>query len=551
VPEWDTGYAALTAPSMGDDLLIRDVTATPPAAGTIKRISASQVGALASADIPRIFGAGHSYLWGYLNTENAERYFTNLCAGLHAEEVIYGQSGAVLAQDSSSSEAGGYANVLNALTPRVASGSGYAVRNSAPFLPLAPVAVLHYGVNDLAWLTSTAATNINWFKMALTACACVARAGGWFPDTDSSVAYGGSGGSHWTGNSGAFYAVYGWPSNHATTTLLDTVTITVPATFPGGEVDILTLAYSGGAKWSAVVDSGSPQVLDGTGSAYGANSGRSNLVVQRITGLSAGAHTIVVTLTALDGGASAFFQGWLIAAPGLPTVALVNQPAFPALPLTVGGAAHTPVTSSDVTSLNTAIAAVAAAFTDGNVVVADIATAFAGAGGNVAYTSPNSLYVSDNFHPNAAGNALTALTVRDAIRSAPLPSAARFGPTGIVMRQLNGPLEPALSAGWSIVAQAWASGWFGKDRAGNTVVRLTLQKSSAGVAGEVICTLPPGYQPGIQVIVPGFSWGAAYASVSNDGLLAIEPNQQLQWFTGDPTTELDVAVSWYADGVGS
>jgi hypothetical protein len=272
----------LAAPAQGDDLLIRDITATPPSGGTLKRVTWAQVGAGASADIPRVFVAGHSYAAGFNNTENGEAYPGPLCAALHAEEVRYALSGAVLARDNSAGQPGGYAAVLNALTPRVASGSTYTTRSAAPYLPLSPVVVFDYGVNDLAWLTSTVATNVAWFKMALTAVCCIARAGGWFPDTHGSVAYS----AGWTANTNQ--AVWGWPTSHSTTT----VTTTVPADFPGGEVCLYSLAKGGasggGTKWSTVVDGGAAQVLDGTGSAFGSASGRTNLVVQRLTGLAAG-----------------------------------------------------------------------------------------------------------------------------------------------------------------------------------------------------------------------------------------------------------------------
>jgi hypothetical protein len=232
-------------------------------------------------------------------------------------------------------------------------------------------------------------------------------------------------------------------------------------------------------------------------------------------------------------------------------VILANQPLVPGLPLTVAGSPpHTPITTSDVNSLNTAISQVAALFTDGGVITADRASAVAAAGGGVASGSPGSMFTSDGLHFNSLGHALSAQVILGMIRSAPLPTRARYGPGGLVMRQLNGPLEPALSAGWSIVAQTWASGWFGKDRAGNTQLRATLVKSSAGVLGETVLSLPAGYIPGIQVIVPGFSWASGYASVSNTGLISAEPTTVVQWFAGDPTTELDIYASWPADGAG-
>ena len=553
--DWELSQLAqLLAPKQNVKLLVLDPndTSTAPADsfGSDKVITTAQVGALASADIRRVFTAGHSYPAGFGNTENDEAYPGLLCSALHAEEVRYALSGAVLARDSSAGQPGGYASVLNALTPRAASGSTYAVRNAAPYLPLSPVVIYDYGVNDVAWLGATVATNVAWFQMALTACVCVARAGGWFPDTDATVAYS----AGWTANTGQ--SLFGWPTSHSTTTVTTTtVTVTVPADFPGGEICLYSLAKGGasggGTKWSTKVDGGAAQVLDGTGSAFGSASGRTNLVVQRLTGLAAGTHAIVATVAALDSTATAVFQGWSITAPQLPQVTLANQPLVPGLPLAVAGSPpHTPITTSDVNSLNTAIANVAALLTDGGVIVADRASAFAAAGGNVAYTSPGSMYVSDGLHFNAAGHAESALVILGAIRSAPLPGYARYGPGGLVMRQLNGPGEPALSAGWSIVSQPWASGWFGKDRSGCTQLRATLVKSGAGVLGETVFSLPAGYIPGIQVIVPGFSWASGYASVSNTGLISAEPTAVVQWFAGDPTTELDVYASWPADGAG-
>ena len=512
-------------------------------------VSGPDLAALAAApalQLPRVFFAGHSYTSGYQNTEGGERFATRLAAAAHAEEVTYAVTSAVLAQDNGGAQPGGYASVLNAITPRTASGASYAPRSAAPYLPLAPASVYFYGFNDLAYLTSTVATNVAWFKMALRACACLSRAGGYFPDTHASVAYGGSGGSHWTANTGT--SATGSPTNHSTSTANDTVTITVPADFPGGEINILTQAKSGGTKWSTVVDSGSPQVLDGTSSAFGSNSGRSNLVVQRLTGLAAGTHTIVMTMVSKDSAATAVFDSWLVAAPQLPLTVLCTQPAAPALPYSPGGSpAHTPVTSSDVTALNTAISALAGEFTDGMTVVADVAAYFAAANGNVASTSPGSLYVAaDELHPNTAGHGVIAQCARDAIATSALSGAAQFGPLAVVMRIVGGPQEPPFDGAWGLVNYAW----FGKDRAGNSWLQLSVVNTSSPGAGDTILTLPPGYQPSAQVLASGVAWTAGYAGTV-PAALGIQPSGVVQWFSGSPAVELDVTWSWPANGLGS
>lgn len=557
--------SALGAPAQNTIFAVVDPndTSTPPAGagGSNKRVSAAQVGALASADIARIFVGGHSYSTGFNVPEGAARWPDRLAMSLKAEAVTYAQTSAMLAQDDGGGHPGGYASVLNGIVPRATTGSpvtGYVARTSQPYLALSPVSIFNYGINDLAFLTANVTTAIAWFKMALRAITCLSRAGGYFADTHGSVAYGGSGGSHWSAQTSQ--GQLGSPTNHKTTTVNDTVTITVPSDFPGGEIDLLTVAVGGasggGAKWSTVVDGGSAQVLDGTGSAFGSPNGRGNLVVQRLTGLAAGTHTIVMTLAALDSTATAVFDSWLVAAPALPLTVLVNQPAVPALPLSTAGP-HTPVTSSDVAALNTAIAALAAEFTDGNVLPADIATAFSNAGGNVANGTRGSLYVSDNLHPDTGGQGLIAQTVRNVIRSAPLPAAARFGPVGRVLRQVqpNGSVaawpnggEPAFAANWAVGGSP-PTAYFSKGNDGMVEIVLDIVRSSAATIGETIFTLPPGYTPSDEKFLVGLSFDPTFTT-GTPGICSVRSNGDVVWYTGDPTTLLQVSGPYYADAPG-
>lgn len=536
-------------------------TAPADAFGSDQTVTWGQVAGAAASDVRRVFSAGHSYPSGFLGTEGAVRWPARLAAALGAEEVTYAQTSSMLAQDDGGGHPGGYATVLNGILPRATTGApvtGYVARSSQPYLALSPVSVFDYGLNDLTYLNSNVTTAVAWFKMALRAITCLSRAGGYFPDTHASVAYGGSGGSHWSAQTGQ--GQFGSPTNHKTTTVNDTVTITVPADFPGGEVDLLSIAFGGasggGTKWSTVVDGGAAQLLDGTSSAFGSSSGRGNLVVQRLTGLAAGAHTIVATVAALDSTATAIFDSWLIAAPALPVTVLVSQPAFPALPLTTAGL-HTPITSTDVAALNTAIAALPAEFTDGGVVAGDIATAFANAGGNVSSTTRGSLYVSDNLHPNTTGHGLIAQVVRDAVRAAPPAGASRFGPVGRVLRQVqaNGALpawpnggEPALRANWFISGSP-ATGYFSKGPGNLVEAVLVLIRSSAPSIGEIIFTLPPGYAPEAEKFLTGLSYNGAF-TVASPGILSVRSNGDVVWYAGDPTTLLQVSGSYYAGAPG-
>lgn len=504
-------------------------------------VTSANVPVLASADIARIFGSGHSYMAGFQNTEGGERYLTRLCAGLHAEEVAYAYTGGILGLDLASGNSGGYPNVLCGLTPRVFSGIVYTPRNSAPYFPVSPVTVFNWGFNDLGTLNSNITTGITWFQMAQRACICIARAGGWFPDTDGSVAYS----SGWTANTSQ--QNFGWPTNHSATATTKTVTITVPADFPGGEICLYSLAKGGasggGTKWSTVVDGGGAQVLDGTSSEWGAANTHTNLVVQRIMGLSAGAHAIVMTVTALDATATAVFQGWTVTAPSPPVVVLVNQPVGPGAPYT--GSVHTPITSSDIAAMNAALVSLAAEFTDGNVIVADIATAFASAGGNVASGQPNSLYVSDGLHPNAAGHGLIAQVTRDAIRSAPLPGTARMCPEGILWRIIGGPNEPQFQSGFSTVSGGFSG--FGKDRAGNGIIRAQW-KCATAAEGNTIVTLDPGYGVFHQESFPIADWNAGFTAYTTG---FVQLNQSVvTWISGNAVTEEDATFRWFADALG-
>jgi hypothetical protein len=262
-----------------------------------------------------------------------------------------------------------------------------------------------------------------------------------------------------------------------------------------------------------------------------------------------------MTMVSKDSAATAVFDSWLIAAPALPQVHLCTQPAAPALPYASGGT-HTPVTSTDVAALNTAISALPAEFTDGNVILADTAAAFAAASGNVASTVAGSLYGSDNLHPNTAGHGLIAAAVLSAIRSAPLP-AARFSPTGHLMRQVqaNGALpawpagaEPALHASWFIGGSP-ATAYFTKGQGGIVELVLDLVRSGAPTIGEVICTLPPGYAPEQEKFLFGLSYNGAF-TVATPGIVSVRSNGDVVWYAGDPTSLLQCFGSYYAGAPG-
>jgi hypothetical protein len=586
-------HVADTAPAAGSEIILVTAvsgtswTVTRGAEGTVPvahpaNFTVSQVVTAAfltrepDVSIGRLVVCGHSYPAGYGATEGGQQWPQRLAASLHAELVTYVHSTAVLAVDDAASWPGGYASVLNGIRPRTSSTSVYADRTASPYIPLSPITIFEYGLNDLTYLTSNVTTNIAWFKVALRALCCVARAGGIFRDTHASVAFGGSGGSHWTANT--TQPQYGSPTNHKTTTLNDTVTITVPADFPGGEVDILTLAWAvasnaGGAKWSTTVDGGAAQVLDGTGAATGAVTGHANLVVQRLAGLAPGAHTIVMTLLALDASAVAYFDSWMIASTSFPLVVLCTEMAnCPAFPMTTTGA-HTPITTSDVTALNVAVRALATEFTDGMVISADVDAYFGAAAGYTPYGQPGSLYFSDNFHPNSAGHGVICQSVRDGIRGSTLSvlppgstwrGMSLYALSGLIMRQVlpaggwgwpNGG-DPVFGTGWSVyaggavgAAPIGSGAYFTRGPDNETEIVASLVNTSSPAAGSVIFTLPPGYGAETPKWLDAVSWNAGQ-TVPSAAAVGVLPNGNVVWYSGTPAVRLDIYGSFKANALG-
>lgn len=502
--------------------------------------------ASAASLIGRIAYFGTSLPAAYLSTEGGQSYALKVAKQFKSEAVGFPRSGAILAQDAASGNEGGYAAILQKFSPRRTDNTVgkdlYVPNEAAPYIPMAPVYIWDQGGNDITDLNSDLTKCLNWFTMTYTACLCIARAGGWFSVDAAAVTFTGT----WNYSNGRHN--YGWDTGVDTNSTTATATFVVPADFPGGEVDILSYVYdAGGVKWSTTVDGGTAQILDGTSALYGSNAGRGTLVVQRLTGLSAGTHTIVTKPAAIDATKSAFLLGFLIAAPEPPFQVLVDYPHCPAFPV-VGGART--ATWADCQALNAAIVAVAGNFTDGSVVVAKRADLMDSLGVNVAAGNPLSAYVSDGVHFNSKGHDISAKLVGDIIRNRPAGMSRAYLPPGIYRRPVDGFLEPwAWSrSGWSSNQGSNPSAWYGRDRDGMSHLRVTMKKSSAGVVGETILQMPPGMGPSMYIIVPAVSWSAG---VPSNCLVAIDKSGNVIWLTGTPTTELDIYVSFLGDGLSA
>lgn len=102
----------------------------------------------------------------------------------------------------------------------------------------------------------------------------------------------------------------------------NTVTVTVPSWFPGGELDLFFIGSdTKGGILSFTVDGTAAGTLDIRATTL--QVAKDCPAVQRFTGLAAGAHTIVATLGSMNAGGGPWFDSWGVPAP-VPPLIIVN-----------------------------------------------------------------------------------------------------------------------------------------------------------------------------------------------------------------------------------
>lgn len=322
---------------------------------------------------------------------------SRLAAMLGATLADHSVGGAVLVRNEQTGQLGGqfhlfdYLNRYNNIV--------------APYTPDSDVVLIWYGLNDVALLGPTA-NDLLPFRQALRAAIAHARLAVRYEEQDPSVVYAGT----WVQG---FAASVGSAAGYKYATANgSTVTVNVPADFPGGEVDLFFLigsAFMGTA--TATVDgvAAGATVYDVNevpqDYATGANSQFGSHVL-RFPGLAAGAHAIVVTMSGIGTTGSAIFDGWGIAAATPPLVVVPTNWR----PYQYGMWATWPyngINDADVATVNGIITAVAAEF-DANVIVPDI---------YAAIPKATASFVADQTHLNDASHAKAARTVHDAIKA--------------------------------------------------------------------------------------------------------------------------------------
>jgi hypothetical protein len=318
-------------------------------------------------------GTSESQAWGtQYNTDQSmiQRVYSVL--GVSEAQVRHvGVTSSVLLRGTS---AGGWCTVIRAINP---------TKVRAPYTNNIGLCLGVWGINDLNTYGSSSQYRTA-YTHALRTVISRFRAAAVFENDDSTVTYGGSGGSHWstttstTINSGANYAT--------TSTTNDTFTIAVPSTFEGGTIAIGLIGASGttGGTVSFTVDGNSAGSISTSNiTADGHRTG----MVQRLTSLTSGAHTIVGTVSALDGGGSVQFDYWQIETPYPNPVILTSIAKLNSYSGSGIGASD-----SEVVVWSTAITSVIAEFA-GPIALADITDLL----------QPTGRLAADTIHPSEVG----------------------------------------------------------------------------------------------------------------------------------------------------
>jgi hypothetical protein len=363
------------------------------------------LGALQAMPALEVFG--HSLAAS--RTYKPEAWSGRLAAAIDADVWNYGIGGAALYNPDSGTAPttildGGWAHFFQ-------TRSMGEVTAGAPYMPGCPV-MLWWGNNDIAMLGPGASlVPFQTILRAAIARACCAQI---FDDTHSSVT-----------KTGTWNAVTGRVANsgsQAAWTAAGSLSIVVPADFPGGTVDLgfLTPANGDGALLDISVDGGAAVQHDtrnANGFSFGSTrgaSGKTGPSVKRLTGLAAGAHTITVTPRAGQITNAWWFDWWGIEPPTLPLVIVgkaerpIDYSLWPNWPY--GQAAG--LNDADIVDLNTRIQSVV--------------DEFGGAAAGVFTWDPDAvlqknpvLFDADKAHPNETGLELLARDLFEKLLASP------------------------------------------------------------------------------------------------------------------------------------
>lgn len=408
---------------------------------------------------------------------------------------------------------------------------------SAPYVAGQQFTVLGWGANDMAFMGP--ATFQTSFPHALRSVIARARSASIFEETDASIAYTGT----WSN-----LGLAGISSGGAvkqTAVQGDSFTITVPADFEGGTIDLgfITAADGRGALFT----------ITGTGCAAGVNTthdsrningfnngstrvatGQIMCSVKRLTGLAAGAGTITVTVTTIN--TLAFFDYWAIESNDPGPVTVIEDFYFVDYSLYSAGypyGAAQGYSDADIDTVNNVVRGVVAEFADPKVYSVNV---------NDLFTKQAKYYAADKAHLNELGQGLLAERLISSFNQQGFATLVITKPVTSDRRyyQLVGAGGPAFLNAWVNSGNAGEplTGCYKHWESGLVSVKGSVKTGSAATA--VVFQLPIGYRPRENV----------YFAVNGNGALGlgkIDPAGNVSFIAGGSTVVTTFTVTFLAE----
>lgn len=470
-----------------------------------------------------VFGASHST--SYANSAPQNAWGARLARELGATVHMLGRNGLAL-----SGGGGGYVYYIrNAAGRRPARNGTYGYPAACDLL------VVNLGLGDLA-NNGKVGANIypGAFKTALRALARFASLSAFYgaepagaSDPSMSFGAGWADGVATDKNTGTGFM---FANAEAAT-----VTITVPATFCGGEIDLffmpvalfgsqnVYIEVTGATQYGRIASMASADVSDQV------NTFNANYAAVPLTGLNPGAHTITATVRNTNLGLG--FDGWGIRAPQPPNIVFCSQLKAPqaALDAFLGAFNADTPTPSTIDMLNGWIRDVAGEIP------------------NVYYHQQPDVILDraantmDGVHPNDDGQLLTLRALRDTIASLPqIPAAPAPAPVGID--------TAAFAANWSNYGDPYAAAQYTMLPGSRIQLAGRVKRTGTATPPETMFTLPVQHRPAKQTafLLPSATATPARIQIATTGAVTYDNGG----VGSEASIDLD-QVSYTADTSGS
>jgi len=284
-----------------------------------------------------------------------------------------------------------------------------------PYLPDVGLGIIMYGTNDANQGISASAmsafshgmkTVINHMQAASVydyTDATVSEGAGWTATTWQDLGELETPERPWAGGEGC------WGSNITGSE----ITITVPADFEGGSIDLIGVGSIQGGTAAVEID-GVPHGNFVTSNTQQSGYGTRKLpVTYRIDGLSAGSHTVVLEVTAVSETGYFYFSGWQIKGNPEPVILVVGMPYIPE-----GGKANisgpwSGQTQATTDAYNAKLQEIVASYDTPSIRFVETDSHM----GNQVEDALQ-FYANDGLHPNPRGGALLAGLIYDEYRKA-------------------------------------------------------------------------------------------------------------------------------------